>query len=230
MKFIEFPGAHERQLQRKDSQPSLFGLTVNQITSDMILMARQQDTEEVEKFMTSFRSVVERAVSLKPNEQSDVILELKEELDQHYQYCCSLQGDMQPIKKALQTLIQAIMSAVRSGAGNDVTAQAKLDEEDTAREEHFRLQEFSFISDMMREEKSIPTDELALTLILEPMNVVTEVLELFQAGEIATLITEIHDRFSNLDNETIKPFQDKIEAISTKLTLLAKSSDTGKPN
>lgn len=224
MKFIEFPGAHERQLQRKDSQPSLFGLTENQITSDMILMARQQDSEEVEKFMTSFRSVVERAVSLKPNEQSDVILELKEELDQHYQNCCSLQGDMQPIKKALQTLIQAIMNAVRSGAGNDVTAQAKLDEEDTAREEHFRLQEFAFITDMMRDEKSIPDNEFSLTLITEPMNVLTEALELFQPQDIATLITELHEKLSNLDDETIKPYQDKMEAMASKLTQAADDS------
>lgn len=218
MKFIEFPGAYERQLQRKDSQPSLFGITENPITSDMILMARQQDTEEVEKFMTSFRSVVERAVSLKPNEQSDVILELKEELDQHFQNCCSLQGDMQPIKKALKTLIQAIMNAVRSGAGNDITAQAKLDEEDTAREEHFRLQELAFITDMMRDEKSIPENELALTLITEPMNVLTEALELFQPQDIATLISDLHEKFSNLDDETIKPYQDKVKALDSKLT------------
>jgi hypothetical protein len=224
MLFIEFPGAYERQLQRKHSQPSLFGITQDEITSDMILMARQQDSEEAEKFMNSFRSVVERAVSLKPNEQSDVILKLKEELDQHYQHCCSLQGDMQPIKKALRTLIQAIMNAVRSGAGNDVTAQAKLNEEDTAREEHFRLQELTFITDMMREEKSIPADELALTLITEPMNVVTEALELFQAQDIATLITELHEKFSSLDDETIKPYQDKMEAIANKLTQSADDS------
>lgn len=224
MSFIEFPGAHERQLQRKHKQPSLFGTTQAAITADMVLMARQQDTTEAEKFMTSFRSVVERAVSLKPNEQSDVILELKEELDQHYQHCCSLQGDMQPIKKALRTLIQAIMTAVRSGAGNDVTAQAKLNEEDTAREEHFRLQELTFITDMMREEKSIPADELALTLITEPMNVVTEALELFQAQDIATLITELHEKFSSLDDETIKPYQDKMEAIANKLTQSADDS------
>lgn len=230
MLFIEFPGAYERQLQRKHSQPSLFGLTSNDITSNEVLLARQKDVEEAEKFMTSFRSVVERAVSLKPNEQSDVILELKEELDQHYQHCCSLQGDMTAIKKALRTLIQAIMSAVRAGAGNDVTAQAKLNEEDTAREEHFRLQEFSFITDMMRDEKSIPTEELALSFIMEPMNIVTEALDLFQPEDIATLISDIHDSFETLDDETIKPFQNNIEVLSSKLTLSAQPIDDSKPN
>lgn len=230
MLFIEFPGAYERQLQRKHGQPALFGTTQDAITSDMILMARQQDAKEAEEFMTSFRAVVERSVNLKPNEQSDVILEIKEELDKHYQHCCSLQGDMQAIKKALNTLIQVIMTAVRSGAGNDVTAQTKLNEEDTAREEHFRLQEISFISDMMREEKSIPSDELALTLITEPMNVVTEALELFQPQDIATLITELHEKFSTLDDETIKPYQDKMEAISTKLTLSAEKFPDNKTN
>ena len=224
MSFIEFPGAFERQLQRKHQHSSLFNISADDISSDMILMARQKDAEEVEKFMNSFRLVVEKAVSLKPNEQSDVILKLKEELDQHYQHCCSLQGDMTQIKKALQTLLQAIMNAVRSGAGNDTTAQTKLDEEDTARAEHFRLQELSFVADMMRDEKSIPASELALTLITEPMNVVTETLELFQDQEIATLISELHDKFSSLDDETIKPYQDKVEAISNKLTQSADDS------
>ena len=221
MSFIEFPGAYERQLQRKFLNPDLFGINAEDIDSQTILLARQQDAEEVEKFMNSFRQVVERAVSLKPNEQSDVILKLKEELDQHYQQCCSLQGDMSKIKQALQTLIGAIMTAVRSGAGNDTTAQSKLDEEDIARAEHFRLQELTFISDMMRDEKPIPASEFAQSLLSEPMNVITETLELFQAQEIGSLISEIHDKFSLLGDEAIKPYQDKVEAISHKLTELA---------
>ncbi|MDH5423765.1 MAG: hypothetical protein OEY29_02075 [Gammaproteobacteria bacterium] len=226
MLFIEFPGAFERQLQRKYNHASLFALSKEDIKSEQVLMERQKDSEELEQFMNSFRSVVERAVGLKPNEQSDVILKLKEELDQHYQHCCSLQGDMTQIKTALKTLIQAIMNAVRSGAGNDLAAQAKLDEEDSARAEHFRLQEFAFISDIMRDNKSIPPAELALTLITEPMNIVTEVLELFQAREIGTLISDLHDQFTSLDDETIKPYQDKITAISNKLTLAADDSLT----
>lgn len=224
MSFIEFPGAFERQLQRKYNHPKLFSMRAEDISADSIILARQQDAEEVEKFMISFREVVERTVNLKPNEQSDVILELKEALDQHYQQCCSLQGDMSKIKQALQTLIEAIMTAVRGGAGNDATAQAKLNEEDTARAEHFRLQEFSFISDMMREENSIPASEFAISLLSEPMNVITETIELFQSQEIGSLISEIHDKFSVLDDETIKPYQDKVEAISHKLTQLADDS------
>ncbi|MDH5392776.1 MAG: hypothetical protein OEY11_06275 [Gammaproteobacteria bacterium] len=221
MQFIDFPGAYERQLQRKYNNPALFNIRADDINADSILLARQQDSEEVEKFMISFRRVVERAVSLKPNEQSDVILKLKEDLDQHYQHCCSLQGDMSKIKQALQTLLNAIMSAVRKGAGNDLAAQSKLDEEDTARAEHFRLQEFALIADMMREQRSIPAAELALSLLTEPMNIVTEALELFQAQEIAGLISDIHDKFSVLDDEAIKPYQHKLQAIAEKLTLLA---------
>lgn len=223
MQFIEFPGAHERQLQRKFNNAALFSLDQNDITNEMLLMARQQDAEELETFMNSFREVVERAVSLKPNEQSDVILKLKEELDQHYEHCCSLQGDISKIKQALTTLISAIMSAVRTGAGNDLAAQSKLDEEDQARAEHFRLQELVFLTDMMRQDQPIPADELALSLLTEPMNVVTEALDLFQPQHLATLISDIHEKFASLDDETIKPFHDKVEAISKKLTESAES-------
>jgi len=221
MQFIEFPGAHERQIQRKYNHAPLFSLDQNTITADDVLVARQQDSEEVEKFMISFRQVVEKAVSLKPNEQSDVILKLKEELDQHYEQCCSLQGDMSQIKQALKTLLAAIMSAVRTGAGNDVTAQSKLDDEDKARTEHYRIQEIPFLADLTRQTNSIPAEELGLTLLTEPMNVVAEALDLFQPQQLASLVSDIHNSFSSLDDETIKPFQEKLEAISNKLTLSA---------
>ena len=224
MKFTEFPGAYERQLKRKYNHPTLFNISQQTINADLIVAARKRDSDELEDFMESFRKVVERAVSLKPNEQSDTILKLKEELDQHYEHCCSLQGDMDKIKTALKTLINAIMSAVRSGAGNDIVAQQKLDEEDTAREEHFRLQEIAFISDMMREEKSIPEDEFALSLLTEPMNVVTETIELFQPQELAGLVTDIHDKFSGLSDDAIQAYHDKVEAISKKLAQLADES------
>ena len=218
MLFIEFPGAYERQLQRKYENAELFGISQSDITNEKVLIERQRDADDIEQFMSSFREVVERAVSLKPNEQSDVILKLKEELDQHYQTCCSLQGDMSKIKQALKTLLQAIMNAVRNGAGNDIAAQTKLDEEDVAREEHFRLQEFTFIADLMRENKSIETSELALSLLTEPMNILTEAIDLFQPQEIANLISDIHDKFSDLNDDIIKPYESKIEALSHKLT------------
>lgn len=225
MQFLEFTGAVERQLQRKFNHSALFAINQTDINSNLIILARQQDSEEVEKFMDSFRTVVERAVSLKPNEQSDVILKLKEDLDKHYQHCCSLQGDMSKIKQALQTLLQAIMSAVRNGAGNDSNAQAKLDEEDSARAEHFRLQEFAFIADMMREQRSIPAEELALSLLTEPMNIVSEALDLFQPQELGALISDIHDKFSALDDETIQPYQDRLQALSEKLMQTADNSN-----
>lgn len=224
MAFTDKPGANERQLQRKFNHAALFSISPSDISNEMILLARKQDSEDLEDFMDSFRKVVERAVSLKPNEDSEVILKLKEELDQHYEQCCSLQGDLEKIKQALRTLIQAIMSAVRTGAGNDITAQQKLDEEDAARAEHYRLQELSFIADMMRENKSIPATELGLTLLTEPMNVVTEALDLFDPQQIASLISDIHQQFSELDDETIKPYQDKLDAIAQKLTASADNS------
>jgi len=222
MQFIEFPGAYERQLQRKYNHAPLFSMKQNSISTDDVLVARQQDTEEADKFMASFRQVVERAVNLKPNEQSDVILKLKEELDQHYEQCCSLQGDMSKIKQALNTLLAAIMGAVRNGAGNDVTAQTKLDEEDQARTEHYRLHEIPFLADIMRNENSVPADELGLTLLTEPMNVVTEALDLFTPEQIGGLIADIHEKFTTLDDDAIKPYQDKVEAISS---LLIQSAD-----
>ena len=217
MLFIEFPGARERQLQRKYNHSALFSIDKDTITTETVLMVRQDDAAEVEDFMNSFRSVVERAVSLKPNEQSDVILALKEDLDKHYEHCSSLQGDMSKIKQALVTLIQAIMGAVRTGAGNDVNAQSKLDEEDQARAEHYRLQEYHFIADLMREEASIPADELGVTLLTEPMNVISEALELFQPEQLGDIIKAVHTRLSSLDDDTIIQYQDKVNAISAAL-------------
>lgn len=224
MMFTEFPGARERQLQRKYNNATLFGISQSDISAEDIVLARQLDSEEVESFMESFRGVVERAVSLKPNEQSEVILNLKEDLDKHYEQCSSLQGDMSKIKHALQTLINAIMTSVRAAAGNDITAQQKLDEEDQARSEHYRLQEIAFIADIMREDNSIPSEDLGITLLTEPMNVVAEALQLFTTEQIATIVSQIHERFSALDDETVKSYQQKLDAISNRLTRLADPS------
>ena len=140
LKFSQNPGSRERHLIRRHENP-LFGEPPPQTTPEELEAARREDAREATQFHEDFAVLIQEAVTLKPKEDSEVILRLKERLDQAYEQASRLGGDQSRIKDAIRKLVAAIMRAVRRGAGDDPRAIQELEQEDAARSLHYRLLE-----------------------------------------------------------------------------------------
>lgn len=184
--FSTLPGAHERQLIRYAENP-LFPAQRRQVIQIEVTRAQRLDNEDVTAFHHDFRALLQRAVDLEPTAESDVILKLKEDLDQAYERCCGLAGDQQQVKQGLRKLLEHVMQAVWRGADTDPAAQANLREEELARSAHFQLLEIPFIADMIRPDSPIAADELIPSLLSETAEVVAAALELFDTDQIVML-------------------------------------------
>lgn len=189
LSFSPLPGARERRLQRLWENP-LFPEEQRRISQQEVEHARRQDLEERERFLVDFQSLLQEAVNLAPNVESDVILSLKERLDQAYERCSSLPGDLAEIRQALRRLVAVIMGSVRAHAADDPQALAKLRDEDIAREAHFELQGFPLVADLLREDAVIEEDELVPTLLSESRESLAAALQLFDADQISLLFQE----------------------------------------
>ncbi|MBI5462444.1 MAG: hypothetical protein HY941_09700 [Gammaproteobacteria bacterium] len=184
--FSSQPGAHERQLIRCADNP-LFPAQRRHVIQIEVTQAQRHDAEEAQAFQTDFRTLLQRAIELDPQADSDVILKLKEDIDHTYERCCGLGGDRQEIKTALRKLLEHVMRAVWHGAANDPAAQANLREEELAREAHFQLLELPFIADLIRPDSPIGPDELIPSLLSESAESVAAALELFDADHLIVL-------------------------------------------
>jgi len=186
LRFDPAPGRWERHLARRHLNP-LFGDPPPEFDSEELERARRRDAEEVATFDEEFKALVQQIADLKPNEDSTVILELKERLDQAYERVCSLGGDQARIKAAIRQLIQVIMAAVRKGAGSDIQALAELDQEDEARAMHYALLEHPLVADVLDPQSAITPEELLPSLLSADEQAMAIVLGLLDAPMIETL-------------------------------------------
>lgn len=183
------PGAHERHFLRRQDNP-LFSTASRQVDSADLAVARQRDASELEVFVERFHELLEAAAALKPTEESDILLELKARLDHAYTMLASLGGDNEPFKAALRRLTNIVIGAIRNAAGNDAQALNELDQEQAAREQHYRLMEFSLTADLMRAESPITPAELVATLLSVPREELEAALWLFGPEELRPLCAE----------------------------------------
>lgn len=188
VEFSTQPGPRERHLQRKYRNP-LFA-DGDQIDARQVREAHEQDLAELDYFLRYFRDLVQEAVELEPNSDSDVILDIKERLDQCYVHCCALPGDHSEIKQSVGKLVQVIMAAVRQGAANDPVALGKLDEEEEARQMHNRLADEVFVADLILPDSPIGQDELVPSLLSESAEAVLAAVQLFDAEQLSTIYQE----------------------------------------
>ena len=187
MNFSPAPGPHERHLKRRLLNP-LFPKPEKELTQDDIDNAQRKDEENLLSFMAHFQSVVQKTTELGGNSESDVVLEIKEQLDECYATSCAMPGDHSNLKIAIKKLITAIMAAIRKGAADDATALKKLDEEEIAREMHNELHERKLIADLMLENSPILENELTPTLLNEETDDLDAALQLFSAEELELII------------------------------------------
>ena len=180
--FSEYPGRHERHFRRKLNNP-LYPRPIHDYHDDALLEEQRMDHEEIVSFLGNLRTLVEQAVSLKPNEESDIVLDLKAELEKLYETSCRL-GDQQANNKAaIRDLLKVIMATVRSHAGGDSKAEQELFQEEMARQQHFAMLEYVLVADLIDPESLILEDELAAVMLSEDEGQVKKALELLDQNQ-----------------------------------------------
>lgn len=198
--FSPSPGPYERHLKRRMHNP-LFSLKNNEFNQQEVDEARQKDETCLLQFMEHFQSVVKKTTELGSHSESDVVLQLKEQLDECYATVCAMPGDHTNLKTAITKLIAAIMTAIRKGAENDPEALQKLDEEEIARQMHNELHNHKIIADLMLEKSPIPEDELTPTLLNEESDDLDAALQLFSPEQLKFIYQDAQTLLERLRKE-----------------------------
>lgn len=185
--FSPQPGARERQLQRKLNNPLFAPLVITQQDVDL---AQRQDHVAMQAFMQQFRELVQRAVGLDKNVESDVVLMLKAQLEQQYAQCGGLPGHPLAIQEALRKLIAAISSTLRSSSANDPHALEKLDLDEQHTRLHLQLCDQMVVSDLLNPDQTITAIELIPTLLNETEEGLQAALALFPPERIGLMLEE----------------------------------------
>ena len=200
--FSELPGRHERYLVRKHNN-QLFPKSERTLTSNQLNEAQRLDHEELVAYIGELRKLVGEAVALGPHEQSDVILELKERLDQYYERACRLADDQTPNKEAIKKLVSVIMHAVWKGAGNDTLAQEQLEHEEEARRTHYALLEHPVVADLLDPDSLIQEHELLPTLLSVDQAEFEAAMTLFDPTQLEALCEQGDQLLDSLQGDEI---------------------------
>jgi hypothetical protein len=186
--FSELPGRHERHYKRRLDNP-LFREPATLNDADL-LDAQRQDHEELLAFITELRATVERALNLKSNEESDVILKLKEDLERLYETSAGLADEQGANQQALSQLLNAVMNTIRSNTTGDSLAEQEMAMEQQARQMHFELLQHALVADLLHPETLIAPDQLVPTLLSSPTEQVKAVMVVFDPEQLSMIAKE----------------------------------------
>ncbi len=183
--FSELPGRHERHYRRRLDNP-LFSRPET-LDDDALLEVQRLDHEELVAFIEALRALVQRAVALKPQEETEVVLGLKEDLERLYETAAGLADEQGANQQAIEHLLEAVMRSIRANAAGDALAARELEMEEQARRLHFELLKEPLVADLLHPESLIAPDELAATLLSESESAVAAALQLFDPAQRAEL-------------------------------------------
>lgn len=216
IRFSPQPGAYERHLQRKYHNP-LFPASQQNLLQAEVEQACQRDQQDLKAFQEAFEETVKQAAQLNGSVDSEIILDLKDKLEQLYITSSSLAGDLSAYQDALLKLIRVCMQMIRNGASNDQIALRKLDEEDQARTVYFAMLESPLVAELMRGNEIIQVDELVPTVLSLDTKALTTILALFEPEYLQQLITQTHN-FA----QTLEPAVQAQTQVDQKLLLMEK--------
>lgn len=182
-------GMYERHLLRKDGNP-LYGVPVADFSAEAFMQARQRDREELFQFHEDMRGVIQQAISLQGNVESEVILELRGQLDQLYARCSGFGAGCGEHKQNIRKLIDLVMKAVWQAAGDDPQARMELEQEEMARQQHYRLLEYPLVAELLRPDTPIEPEELIPTLLHAANDELEAVLWLFVPEQLQQICDE----------------------------------------
>jgi hypothetical protein len=168
---------------RRDGNP-LFRVPAIDYSAGEVLQARQRDTEELQRFHQEMREVIQQAIELPGNVESEVILELRGRLDQLYARCSGFGSSCREHKENIRKLIDLVMKAVWQAAADDPQARMELEQEELARQQHYRLLEYPLVADLLRPDTPIESDELIPSLLLAAHDELEAVLWMFEAAQL----------------------------------------------
>lgn len=194
------PGAFERHLIRRNEN-ILFGSRQTEVTSDSLQENQKKDHDILQQFMHDFREVMTLAVALKANEDSDVILEIKDKLDKAYAGSVSIADDQSRVQDSIKKLLDVVMQSVRKGAGDDAQALQELEQEDTAREANFAFLESKLVADILDPDSPITDEDLIPTLLSAEKDDLALATQLFDKDQMTYLIHESETLLNKLDAE-----------------------------
>lgn len=186
LRYSQIPGQRERHLLRKQDNP-LFPQVERQISAETLEQAQRLDHEALTDFISGFRTLVHEAVGLSPNEGSEVILGIKERLDQAYEQAARMVDDQSETQRAITRLVAVIMQAVKKGAGDDPVALQELADEEAARQAHYALLEYPLVADLLDPESVIGEQELVPTLLSASETELEAACALFDPQQLKSL-------------------------------------------
>ena len=192
--FSERPGRHERHFRRRMNRR--FPRPITQFGDDDLLEVQRLDHEELLAFLDSLRALVGKVANLPPTEETQVILDLKAELEKHYETACGLADAQGVNKEAIRTLIDVIMKTIRRNAQGDTLAERELAEEAQARAHHFELLKSPLVANLLHPDTLIQPDELAVVLLTDPIDQVRPALELFDAPQLQAILADLDTLFA----------------------------------
>jgi len=201
--FSEFPGRHERHYRRRLDN-NLFDMPLV-LDDDELLEAQRLDHEELVGFVDELRGLVQQAVELKPNEESDVILKLKENLDRLYETSAGLADEQEGNQQAIRQLLAVVMRTVWAAAEGDEKAVGELEQEEIARTTHFDLLRNSLVADLLHPETLIEPDQLLPTLLSESAEAVEAAVQLFSPEQRALLFADAETLLQQRDADKQRP-------------------------
>ncbi len=195
------PGSFERHLLRKIENP-LF-IDPPELTDDTLEEAQRQDHDIIVQFTQVFKETLEQTIALKGNEESEVILGLKDKLDKLYEQASAIGDEQSKARKGIVKLLQVIMLSIRKGAGNDAHAHQELDQEEQAREAHFSLLKSPLVADLLNPASPIQKDELAAVLLSADKDDLALAVQLFDQEQIQMVINQSTDLIAHLNSQAI---------------------------
>jgi len=189
--FSQLPGRHERHYRRRLGNP-LFP-NAPQPEDETLLEMQRLDHEELLGFLDELRATVQRAVELRPNEGSEVILEIKERLDRLYEASAGLAEDHTNNQAAIAQLLEVIMRNVERGATGDPQALDELAQERAARQAHFALLASPLVADLLHPHSTIRAEELVPSLLSANEDDLAAALQLFDLDQLGQLYADARD-------------------------------------
>jgi len=211
--FSASAGRAERMLRRQYDNP-LFGDI--EVSSFDIQQARQRDTEEVEAFVNEFRELVQQVAEMAPNAEADVVLKHKEALDKAYETSAGLAGEQAEMQEMIKRLLALMMQSMWKAVGNDAQGISKLEKEEQAREAHFALLAYPFITDLLSPDSPINEQVLLPSLLSEPPEVVSLAVQLFDPQQQKLLFMQGRELLQGLDSShhRVKQAQQSLQEIA----------------
>jgi len=185
---VDHIGPHERHYRRKSHNPLFRDSTP--VTESPLAAARNKDHAMLVAYHQEFETVLQHTVSLKSNEESDVILGLKERLDRLYEMAAAISDNPGQHQTAIAQLLDVIMAAVRNGAGDDLQALKELEQETLARQAHFQLLQSPLVADLLNPESPIQQNELVATLLSSATDDLSLALQIFDEPQLMLILHE----------------------------------------